>query len=71
MDTTRVAITVSQIKLKSAQHLLEEAGIATFVLDKTDSAYAGLFGKIELYVDKSEADRAKKILEENHVFEEE
>lgn len=71
MDTTRVAISVSQLKVTTARHLLSEAGIESFVIDKTDSAYSGLFGTIELYVDKEKEAAARKILEDNDVFKEE
>jgi len=68
MDEKRVMFTVSHIKKMSAQHVLEQAGIKTFILDKTDSAHAGIFGDIELYVDASEEEAARKILEKEELI---
>ncbi len=68
MDGSRVMFTVSQLKIMTAQHVLTEAGIESFVLNKQDSAYAGVFGDIELYVDESESSQAKIILEEAEVL---
>lgn len=71
METSRVAFSISPLKVNTAKHLLEQAGIATFVIDKTDSAYSGLFGSIEVYVDAAYEEEAKRILDEYDVFEEE
>lgn len=68
MDEKRVMFTVSQLKIMTAQHVLEEAGIVSFVLNKMDSAHVGLFGDIELYVDASEEARARAILETNEII---
>ena len=57
-----VFFSVSEIKIKSAQHILKEAGIVSFVIDKKDSAHAGLFGDIELYVQEDKEKEAHKIL---------
>jgi hypothetical protein len=68
MDEKRVMFTVSHLKKMSAKHVLEQAGITTFILDKTDSAHAGIFGDIELYVDASQEAKARKILEEEELI---
>ncbi len=69
MEEKRVFFSVSQIKIMTAKHLLAEAGIATVVLDKMDSAHAlPLGGEIELYVDASDADEARRILKEEEVI---
>ncbi len=52
----------------TAKHLLKEAGISCHSIDKMDSAHAGVFGDIELYVSKSDEAAAKKILEEAEVL---
>lgn len=69
MDKNRIMFTVSQLKIMTARHVLEAAGIKTFVLNKQDSAHAGIFGDIELYVDKAHEERARKILQEEGVIE--
>lgn len=68
MEKTRVMFTVSQIKIKTAQHVLEAAGIESFTLNQMDSAHVGLFGDIKLYVDEDRALEAKKILEDQDVL---
>lgn len=60
--------TVSQIKIKTAQYVLKAAGIESYTLDQTDSAHAGLFGDIQLYVDQEYGDKARRILEEEEVL---
>ena len=68
MDKKRVMFTVSQIKIKTAQYLLDQAGIQSFVLDKMDSAHAGLFGDIQLFVNEEHAVQARTILETEEVI---
>lgn len=59
---------VSEIKIMSAKHLLSEAGIESFSVNKKDSAHAGIFGDIELFVSEAQAKEAKAILEEHGVL---
>ena len=68
MDESRIAFAVSELKVIHAQHVLNEAGIGSFVLNKKDSAYAGILGDIQLFVDKADAEKAKAILEEAEVL---
>lgn len=68
MKDSAVFFSISQIKIMTAQHLLTEADIKSHTLNKMDSAHAGLFGEIELYVDKSDEEKARKILEEAEVL---
>jgi len=69
MEEKKVFFTISQIKIMTAQHHLEAAGIPTIVIDKMDSAHAlPLGGDIELYVNASDAEKAKKILIEEEVL---
>lgn len=64
MNGKEIFFSVSQIKIKTAQHILSEAGIASHVINKLDSAHAGLFGDIELYVDESNEAEARRLLDE-------
>ncbi len=68
MNESKVFFSVSQIKIMTAQHLLSEAGIISHKLDKMDSAHAGIFGDIELYVDKADEAAARKILIEAEIL---
>lgn len=68
MEEKRVLFTVSNLKIMSAKHLLAEAGIQAFTINKMDSAHAGVFGHIELYVDASEEVKARTILQENDMI---
>ncbi len=67
MENT-IFFSISQIKIKTAQHLLKEAGIESHSINKMDSAHAGLFGHIELYVSKDDEEAARKILEEAEIL---
>ena len=69
MDKEMVMFTISQIKIKTAQFVLNEKGIKSFTLDQSDSAHAGLFGDIKLYVHENLAEQAKEILEAEGVLE--
>ena len=68
MKEKMVMFTVSHLKIMSAKHVLSEAGIQAFSVDKMDSAHAGLWGDIELYVNESHAERAKEILREEEIL---
>lgn len=68
MEARRVMFTVSQIKIVTAKHILKEAGIEAFSVDKMDSAHAGLFGDIQLYVSADQAAEARRILVEEEVL---
>ncbi len=70
MDASMVFISVSQIKIMTAQHILEQAGIESVILDQMDSAHAGVFGDIKLFVPKSEELRARDLLMAEGVIEE-
>lgn len=52
----------------TAKHVLKAAGIESYTLDQSDSAHAGLFGDIQLYVDEDQAEEAKKILVKEEVL---
>lgn len=68
MNESRVFFTISQLKIVTAQHVLREAGIESFVVNKLDTAHAGVFGDIELYVDKDVAEKARAILVQEEVI---
>ncbi len=72
MEMTTVYKSPMRLKIISARHILNEAGIDTFVLDKQDSAYVGLFGvDILLNVTNSKASQAKVLLKEAGFYDEE
>lgn len=58
-----VYFTVSDLKVMTARHMLEEAGIESFIINKQDSAYPGLIGGVELYVRSEDEEKAHKILD--------
>ncbi len=68
MDKETIFFSVSEIKIKTAQHLLTEAGIEHYVINKKDTAHAGVFGDIELHVNEEDAERAKEILEKVEIL---
>jgi len=62
MKEKMIMFSISHLKIMTAKHLLSLAGIEAFSVDKMDSAHAGLWGDIELYVSESHAELAKEIL---------
>ncbi len=68
MDETMIYFTVSEIHIASARHLLEEAGIESFVINKKDTAYAGIIGDIELHVRLEDKEKATQILMDNGIL---
>lgn len=69
MDTSLVFFTISELKIVTARHLLAEAGIETFTLNKKDSAHVGLFGgTIDLYVGEDRKEEAHRILKDSEIL---
>jgi len=69
METTLVYFTISEIKIRGARHILSEAGIESFIVNKTDSVYAGILGgKIELYVRSDQQEEAARLLKESEIL---
>lgn len=68
MEKQKVMFSISQLKIKTAQHVLKLAGIPSFPVDKMDSAHAGLFGDIQLYVDENHAAKAREILNTEEIL---
>ena len=62
MSDTTVFFSVSEIKIMTAQHLLKEAGISSHIVNKKDTAHAGVFGDIELHVPADKEEHAREIL---------
>lgn len=64
-----VCFSVSNLKIITAKHVLGEAGIEAFSINKMDSAHAGILGgTIELYVDALREEEAKKILIDEEIL---
>ena len=69
METTLIFFSISDLKIMTARHILTEAGIESFTIDKKDTAYAGILGgNVELYVRKEDQEEANRLLEENDMF---
>lgn len=69
MEPTLIYFSISDLKITTARHILEEAGIESFIIDKKDSVYAGILGgKIEVYVRKEDKEEANRVLTENDMF---
>ncbi|WP_339632054.1 DUF2007 domain-containing protein [Bizionia echini] len=50
----------SQVQVSGVKNALDEAGIAYFEINKSDSSYPGILGQIEVYV--NDTDEAKALL---------
>lgn len=61
-------LSVSQIKVNTALHLLEEAGITAHSINKMDSAHVNLFGNIEIIVNKDDEAKAIEILKKAEIL---
>ena len=68
MENETVFISVSQIKVNTATHLLNEAGVNAHIINKMDSAQANLFGHIQIIVAKEDEEKARRILTEAKFF---
>ncbi len=65
METIKIYNSKSNFEIMTARHALREAGIESFVVDKKDSVYVGIFGgNIDLYVSNTESTKALEILKE-------
>jgi len=62
MENNKVFFTISEIKIMSAMHYLEQGGIVAHKIDKRDTAHVGAFGDIEIHVDAADEAKAKQIL---------
>lgn len=63
MDRIKIYTSNVQIQIMDAKHILNEAGINYFEINKMDSAYAGILGgDIELHVAKEDAEKALQLL---------
>jgi len=68
MNNSMIWFSISHLKIKTAQYILSQIGIESHTINKMDSAHAGLFGDIELYVAKENEDKARKILIEEGIL---
>ena len=60
----KIYSTTVHYKAEIAKDVLEQADIKSVIVDKKDSAY-GVFGEIELYVQRENVVKAKHILNKN------
>lgn len=68
MKNETIFLSVSQIKVNTAIHLLNQAGINAHTINKMDSAHANLFGAIQIIVSRDDETEAKRILEEAEIL---
>ncbi|PTX59507.1 putative signal transducing protein [Kordia periserrulae] len=63
MSRVKIYTSNVQIQIMDAKHILNEAGINYFEINKMDTAYAGILGgDIELHVAKEDAQKALELL---------
>ena len=68
MMEQKVMFAVSELKIMTAKHILESAGIEAHSIDKRDSAHAAAWGDIELFVDESRSKEARQLLKDEGVL---
>ena len=59
---TKVYATKAMHKAEITKYYLEEEGITCVLVNKKDTAYGGVFGEIEIFVQGENVMRAKHIL---------
>lgn len=64
MANIKVFSSNDRIEIIEVKNLLDEANIVSFEVNKMDSAYAGAFGDIEIYVNEADSEKALKALAE-------
>ena len=68
MKTESIFISVSQIKVMTAMHLLEQAGIDAHHINKMDSAHANMFGEIQIIVNREDEEKTREILKDAEII---
>lgn len=68
MKDKTVFLSISEIKVNTAVHLLKEAGVNAHIINKMDSAHVNLFGAIQIIVPKEDEEKAKQILTEAEIL---
>jgi len=68
MKDETIFISVSEIKVNTAIHLLKEAGIAAHTINKMDSAHANLFGAIQIIVSREDESKARSVLKQAEIL---
>lgn len=68
MKNGTVFFAISEIKVMTAMHLLNAAGIHAQKFSTMDTAHANMFGDIQIIVAKEDETRAKAILEEAEIL---
>lgn len=62
MDKKLIYSGNSQVLVLGIKNILDEAGIAYFEINKSDSSYPGIIGQIEFLVDKTDEVKAKLLI---------
>ncbi|EDP94818.1 DUF2007 domain-containing protein [Kordia algicida OT-1] len=63
MSKVKIYTTTEQIQAMDAKHILDEARINYFEINKMDRAYAGMLGgSIELHVAEEDVEKAAQLL---------
>jgi hypothetical protein len=63
MTKQKIYSSDSRIQIMDAKHILDDAEVNYFEINKMDTAYAGILGgNIELHVDEKDAQKAVELL---------
>ena len=68
MEKPTVFFAISETKVMTALHLLEEAGIQAHKFSTMDSAHVNLFGDIQIIVNKEDEEKTRLILEQAEIL---
>lgn len=65
MSRKKIYSSDSQIQIMDAKHILDQANVNYFEINKMDSSYAGILGgSIELHVEEVDAKKALTLLKD-------
>ncbi|MDX1278368.1 DUF2007 domain-containing protein [Oceanihabitans sediminis] len=64
MDRKLIFSGNSQVLVSGVKNKLDEAGIAYFEINKSDSSYPGILGEIEIFVHEADEVKAKTLIKD-------
>jgi len=63
MSEKQIYSGTSKVRIMEIKNLLDNEGISYHEVDKMDTAYAGIFGEVQLYVSEADAEKAQRLID--------
>lgn len=64
MNKIKIYSGTSHVKAMGIKNILESEGIEFHAIDRSDTAYSGLLGEIEIYINASEEAKAAALIQD-------